>query len=127
MISGVLSKIDSGLITVKTPTVHYTISSTAIHAVCRVDHKGNQPTPHHLMIGNLTYANPDKRQVRLWTPEGVKTYAPFPATQLVAGIPIDYVWFGQPYKPVNRNVDASTRETASHVLPKPSPVPSLMA
>jgi len=39
-ISGVVSKIESGLVTVKTPTRHYTISSKAINAVCRVGDKG---------------------------------------------------------------------------------------
>jgi len=44
--SEVVSKIESGLVTVKTPTRHYTISSKAINAVCRVGDKGSKTTFH---------------------------------------------------------------------------------
>lgn len=90
-LSGVVSKIESGLVFVTTPTGRLTVSSKAIRAVCKVGdkvtmwmnegnvvidvHKEGKPSPHRFITGSLTYVSDDKNEILLWTPEGEK---PFP-------------------------------------------------
>lgn len=90
-LSGVVSKIESGLVFVTTPTGRVAVSSKAIRAVCKVGdkvtmwvnegnvvidvHKEGKPSPHRFITGTLTYVSDDKKEILLWTPEGEK---PFP-------------------------------------------------
>ncbi|HMS82173.1 MAG TPA: hypothetical protein PKD12_00810 [Nitrospira sp.] len=90
-VSGVISKIESGLTTIKTPWGRMTIASTATpkdlavgddvdmqvnenNTVIDVHRKGQKGHAHRYVTGNLVYASPDKKEVKLWTPEGEKSF-----------------------------------------------------
>ena len=90
-VSGVVSKVQSGLTTVKTSWGSMTIASTLTpknlevgeevdmqvnenNAVIDVHRKGDRSHSHRFVSGNLTYASPDKKEIKLWTPEGEKTF-----------------------------------------------------
>ncbi|MDE3050937.1 MAG: hypothetical protein KGJ48_13685 [Nitrospirota bacterium] len=90
-VSGVVSKVESGLTTVKTPWGHMVISSTTApknlkvgeevemlvnenNAVIDVHRKGQTGHSHRYVTGNLTYASADKKEIKLWTPEGEKAF-----------------------------------------------------
>jgi hypothetical protein len=89
-VHGVVSKVGSGLITIKTSWGSMTIASTftPLHlnvgeevdmqvnennAVIDVHRKGDHTHAHRFVSGNLTYTSSDRREVKLWTPEGEKT------------------------------------------------------
>jgi len=90
-LSGVVSKVQAGLVTVKTPTGHFTVGLKAINAVCKVGdrvtmfvnegntvidiHKGDNPLPHRFIAGRLTYVTDDHKEILLWTPDGEKRFA----------------------------------------------------
>ena len=90
-VSGVVSKVESGLTTVKTSWGHMVISSTTApknlkvgeevemlvnenNAVIDVHRKGQTGHSHRYVTGNLTYASADKKEIKLWTPEGEKAF-----------------------------------------------------
>lgn len=90
-VSGVVSKVQSGLITVKTPWGSMTIASTFTpkdlevgeevemqvnenNSVIDVHRKGDPTHAHRFVSGNLTYASADRKEIKLWTPEGEKTF-----------------------------------------------------
>ena len=90
-VSGVVSKVQAGLVTVKTPTGHFTVGLKAINAVCKVGdrvtmyvnegntvidiHKGDNPSPHRFIVGTLTYVADDHNEILMWTPDGEKRFA----------------------------------------------------
>jgi hypothetical protein len=90
-LSGVVSKVQAGLVTVKTPTGHYTVGLKAIGAVCKVGdrvtmfvnegntvidiHKGDNPSPLRFIVGTLTYVADDHKEILMWTPDGEKRFA----------------------------------------------------
>ncbi len=90
-ISGVVSKVQAGLVTVRTPTGHFTVGLKAINAVCKVGdrvtmyvnegntvidiHKGDNPSPHRFIVGTLTYVADDHKEILMWTPDGEKRFA----------------------------------------------------
>lgn len=90
-VGGVVSKVESGMITVKTPWGTMRIASAVTpkglevgeevemqvnenNAVIDVHRKGDKAHAHRFATGNLTYASPDKKEIKLWTPEGEKTF-----------------------------------------------------
>ncbi len=90
-VSGVVSKVQSGLATVKTSWGSMTIASTFTpkhlevgeevemqvnenNAVIDVHRKGDPTHDHRFVSGNLTYTSADRREIKLWTPEGEKTF-----------------------------------------------------
>lgn len=90
-VDGVVSKVESGLTTVKTSWGSMTIASKVTptklvvgeevemqvnenNAVIDVHRKGEKGHSHRFVSGNLTYASSDKKEVKLWTPEGEKTF-----------------------------------------------------
>ena len=90
-VSGVVSKVESGLTTVKTSWGSMTIASTVTpknlavgeevdmqvnenNAVIDVHRKGEKAHSHRYVSGNLTYASKNKKEIKLWTPEGEKTF-----------------------------------------------------
>ncbi len=90
-VKGVVSKVQSGLTTVKTPWGSMTIASTLTpknlevgeevemqvnenNAVIDVHRKGETGHSHRYVSGNLVYTSPDKKEIKLWTPEGEKTF-----------------------------------------------------
>jgi hypothetical protein len=90
-VSGVVSKVQAGLVTVKTPTGHYTVGLKAIAAFCKVGdrvtmyvnegntvidiQKGDNPRPHRFIAGTLTYVADDHNEILMWTPDGEKRFA----------------------------------------------------
>lgn len=90
-VSGVVSKVQSGLTTVKTSWGSMTIASTVTpknlevgeevemqvsenNAVIDIHRKEDRAHAHRYVSGNLTYASADKKEIKLWTPEGEKTF-----------------------------------------------------
>jgi len=90
-VNGVVSKVQSGLTTVKTSWGSMTIASTVTpknlavgeevemqvnenNAVIDVHRKGEKAHSHRYVSGNLSYASADKKEIKLWTPEGEKTF-----------------------------------------------------
>jgi uncharacterized protein YuzE len=91
-VNGTVTKIESGLIYVKTPTGQYTISAKTAPADAAVgdevsiwlneenmviDHHGKEKHKagtHRLIFGKLIYAGTTKNVIRLGTPEGVKEF-----------------------------------------------------
>lgn len=90
-VSGVVSKVQAGQVTVKTPWGQMVISSSTAppnlkvgeevemqvnenNAVIDVHRKGEKAHAHRFVTGNLTYASADKKEIKLWTPEGEKAF-----------------------------------------------------
>lgn len=90
-VSGVVSKVQSDQVTVKTSWGHMVISSATApknlkvgeevdmqvnenNAVIDVHRKGEKGHAHRFVIGKLTYASADKKEIKLWTPEGEKAF-----------------------------------------------------
>lgn len=91
-VNGTVTKIQSGLISVKTPTGLYTISAKTAPADAAVgdevslwlnegnmviDHHGkekNMKGTHRLIFGKLIYTGRTKNQIKLSTPEGEKVF-----------------------------------------------------
>ena len=91
-VNGTVTKIQSGLISVKTPTGLYTISAKTALADAAVgdevslwlnegnmviDHHGkdkNMKGTHRLIFGKLIYTGRTKNQIKLSTPEGEKVF-----------------------------------------------------
>ena len=90
-VRGVVSKVQSGLTTVKTSWGSMTIASTFTpkhlevgeevemqvnenNAVIDVHRKGDHTHAHRFVSGNLTYTSADRKEIKLWTPEGEKTF-----------------------------------------------------
>ena len=90
-VSGVVSKVQSGLVTVKTPWGSMTIASAVTpkglevgeevemqvnenNAVIDIHRKGDKGHAHRFVTGNLSYTSKDKKEIKLWTPEGEKTF-----------------------------------------------------
>lgn len=90
-VSGVVSKVQSGLVTVKTPWGSMTVASSVSpkglevgeevemqvnenNAVIDIHRKGDKSHVHHFVTGNLVYTSPDRKEIKLWTPEGEKNF-----------------------------------------------------
>jgi uncharacterized protein YuzE len=90
-VSGVVSKVQSGLVTVKTSWGSMTVASSVTpkglevgeevemqvnenNAVIDIHRKGDKSHSHHFVTGNLVYASPDKKEIKLWAPEGEKNF-----------------------------------------------------
>jgi uncharacterized protein YuzE len=90
-LNGTVSKIQSGLVKVQTPGASYTVSAKTAPPDIKVgdelslwvnennivvDHhrKGDKMHHHRFITGKLTYASPEKNEIKLWTPEGEKTF-----------------------------------------------------
>ncbi|HSL02474.1 MAG TPA: hypothetical protein VK901_02910 [Nitrospiraceae bacterium] len=90
-VNGVVSKVQSGLTTVKTSWGSMTIASTFTpkhlevgeevemqvnenNAVIDVHRKGDHTHVHRFVSGNLTYTSADRKEIKLWTPEGEKSF-----------------------------------------------------
>lgn len=90
-VGGVVTKVESGLTTVKTSWGTMRIASTVTpkglevgeevdmqvnenNAVIDIHRKGDKSHAHRFVTGNLSYTSPDKKEIKLWTPEGEKTF-----------------------------------------------------
>jgi hypothetical protein len=91
-VNGVVTKIQSGVIYVKSPFGQYTISANTAPADAEVgdevtlwlneenmviDHHGkhkNIQGAHRMISGKLIYAGKTKKEIKLWTPEGEKVF-----------------------------------------------------
>ena len=90
-VSGVVSKIQSDLITIKTPWGQMRISSSTApknlevgeevemqvnenNVVIDIHRKGDPSHSHRFVSGKLAYVSKDRREIKLWTPEGEKTF-----------------------------------------------------
>jgi hypothetical protein len=89
-VSGVVSKIQSGLVHVKTPWGSMTFSLPGSeklkvgeevqmqvnenNAVIDVHRKGEKGHAHRYVTGDLVYTSSDRREIKLWTPEGEKIF-----------------------------------------------------
>jgi len=90
-VTGVVSKVESGLTTIKTSWGSMTIASKVApknlvvgeevdmqvsgnNAVIDVHRKGEPAHAHRYVSGNLTYTFSDHKEIKLWTPEGEKTF-----------------------------------------------------
>ncbi|HXF92786.1 MAG TPA: hypothetical protein VNK46_08510 [Nitrospiraceae bacterium] len=90
-VSGVVSKVESGVTTVKTPWGTMRIASSRTpeglevgeevemtvnenNAVIDVHRKGDKRHAHRFVTGDLKYTSPDHKAIKLWTPEGEKTF-----------------------------------------------------
>jgi hypothetical protein len=90
-VSGVVSKVKSSHVVIKTPWGQMTIASAAgpknlevgeevemwvneNNAVVDLHRKGDPSHSHKFVTGNLAYASPDKTEIKLQTPEGEKTF-----------------------------------------------------
>lgn len=88
-VSGVVSKVQSGLTTIKTSWGSMTIASNVApkhlevgeevdmqvsgnNAVIDVHRKGDPAHAHRYVSGNLAYTSSDRKEIKLWTPEGEK-------------------------------------------------------
>jgi hypothetical protein len=92
-ISGVVTGVKSGVVTVKTPAGHLTLNENAAHRhgkepkigdeltiyvnennmVIDVHTKGQEGL-HRLITGKLIYVGKMKNEIKLWTPEGEKVF-----------------------------------------------------
>ncbi len=89
-VSGVVSKVQSGLVTVKTSWGSMTFSLPGSqtlkvgeevemqvnnnNAVIDVHRKGEPAHSHRYVSGALAYTADDRREIKLWTPEGEKAF-----------------------------------------------------
>ena len=90
-VSGTVSKVQSGIVTVKTPWGSMNFSSSTgpqklevgeevemqvneNNAVIDVHRKGAAAHHHRYITGKLAYTSTDRKEVKLWTPEGEKTF-----------------------------------------------------
>jgi hypothetical protein len=90
-VSGVVSKIQSDLITIKTPWGQMRISSSTApknlevgeevemqvnenNVVIDVHRKGDPSHSHRFVSGKLAYVSKDRKEIKLWTPEGEKSF-----------------------------------------------------
>ncbi|WP_447598294.1 hypothetical protein [Nitrospira sp. Nam80] len=90
-VTGVVSKVQADLITVKTPWGQMRISSSTApknlevgeevemqvnenNAVIDVHRKGDPSHSHRFVSGKLAYVSTDRREIKLWTPEGEKNF-----------------------------------------------------
>lgn len=102
-VKGVIAKIASGVIYVKTSTgATFTIKPDADlkklkvgeevtvlvnenNTVIDVHEKGSTAHDHQFLTGKLTWASKDKKQIKMWTPEGEKNF-PVSESVLLANI-----------------------------------------
>ena len=100
-VSGVVSKVQSGLTTIKTPWGSMTVASSTGsqnlevgeevemtvnegNIVIDVHRKGEPAHGHRYISGNLVYVGKMKREIKLWTPEGEKVF-PLERLEIKAG------------------------------------------
>ena len=100
-VRGVISKIASGILFVKTSWGTMTVAPDSDlkgikvgeevnvwvnenNTVIDVHRKGNAGL-HRLLTGKLTWASADKKEIKIWTPEGEKTY-PVSESSLLANL-----------------------------------------
>ncbi|MCC6964693.1 MAG: hypothetical protein IT391_00230 [Nitrospira sp.] len=89
-VSGVVSKVASGITTVKTPwgSMRFASMLTPMNlevgeevemqvnennAVIDVHRKGDKAHAHRFVTGDLVYTSPDRKEIKVWTPEGERT------------------------------------------------------
>jgi uncharacterized protein YuzE len=90
-VSGTISKVQSGIVTVNTPWGSMNFSSSTgpqklevgeevemqvneNNAVIDVHRKGAAAHHHRYITGKLAYTSTDRKEIKLWTPEGEKTF-----------------------------------------------------
>jgi hypothetical protein len=90
-VGGAVSKVQSDQITVKTPWGQMVIASATApkdlkvgeevemqvsenNTVIDVHRKGEAAHSHRYVSGDLTYTSTDRKEIKLWTPEGEKTF-----------------------------------------------------
>jgi hypothetical protein len=90
-VSGEVTAIQSGLITVKTTWGQMRVTSSTApknlevgeevvmtvnenNAVIDVHRKGDPSHSHRFVTGKLAYASTDRKEIKLWTPEGEKSF-----------------------------------------------------
>jgi uncharacterized protein YuzE len=90
-VTGTVSAVQADLITVKTSWGHMKIASSTApknlevgeevemqvnenNAVIDVHRKGDPSHSHRFVSGKLAYASADRREIKLWTPEGEKKF-----------------------------------------------------
>lgn len=90
-LAGKVAKVGSGLVIVQTAGAKYTLNAKTAPADIKVgdelslwvnennvvvDHhrKGDKQHQHRYITGKLAYASSDKNEIKLWTPEGEKTF-----------------------------------------------------
>lgn len=90
-VSGVVTKVESGLTTVKTPWGTMRIASAITpkglqvgeevdmqvnenNAVIDIHRKGDRSHAHRFVTGNLAYTSPDHKEIKLWTLKGEMTF-----------------------------------------------------
>ena len=95
-LTGVVSKVQSGLVFVQTPVGQVTLASKFVekggvvgakegdevtlwvnesNIVVDVYKKGAAEPVHRLVSGNLSYTSDQKTEIKLWTPQGEKTFS----------------------------------------------------
>lgn len=102
-VSGVVSKVESNQITVKTPWGRMVISSATApknlevgeevemqvnenNVVIDLHRKGDPSHSHRFVSGKLAYASKDRKEIKLWTPEGEQTFAVQTGRSQLSGI-----------------------------------------
>ncbi|MGE3151250.1 MAG: hypothetical protein AB7G48_01370 [Nitrospiraceae bacterium] len=90
-VSGEVTAIQSGLITIKTPWGQMRVASNTApknlevgeevvmtvnenNAVIDLHRKGDPAHKHRFVTGKLAYASSDRREIKLWTPEGEQSF-----------------------------------------------------
>jgi len=99
-LDGEVTEIRSGLITVKTPVARYTIAANTAPQDAQVGdkvtlwvnqenivvdhHRRGAEGVHRFITGRLIYVGRTKKEIKLWTPEGVKVF-PLERLEVKAG------------------------------------------
>jgi Zn ribbon nucleic-acid-binding protein len=90
LLEGKVAEIRSGMIFIQTPAVEYELLASVAprdtepgdevtvwvndDSVVLYPHRKGEGTHHRFITGKLTYAGQTKKEIRLWTPEGEKTF-----------------------------------------------------
>jgi hypothetical protein len=102
-VSGEVTAIQSGLITIKTPWGQMRVASKTApknlevgeavemtvnenNAVIDVHRKGDPAHKHRFVTGKLAYTSTDRKEIKLWTPEGEKAFDVQSGRSQLAGI-----------------------------------------
>ena len=102
-VSGEVTAIQSGLITIKTSSGHMRVASKTApkhlevgeevemsvnenNVVIDLHRKGDPTHAHRFVMGKLAYTSADRKEIKLWTPEGEKTFDVQTGRSQLAGI-----------------------------------------
>jgi hypothetical protein len=91
LLEGKVAEIRSGMIFIQTPAVEYELLASVAprnaapgdevtvwvndDSIVLYPHRKGEATHHRFITGKLTYAGQTKKEIRLWTPEGEKTFS----------------------------------------------------